>query len=473
MDNTPFLRRHFLQAGAGAVAGLAGISPASGAVSGAPGEYSPSWESLDAHACPAWFRDAKIGLYFHWGLSSVPGWAPRDSGTPYAEWYWNSMREPKNPTYRYHRETYGEKFEYDDFIPRFKADRYRPEEWVDLAKRSGAKYLFVNAKHHDGFCLWPTRRTRRNARDLGPKRDLVGPLEEATRRAGLKFGFYYSFYEWYNPLYTGKVADYTGLVFVRNYVDDFMVPQVRELIDRYHPDFLYFDGEWDQVADYWKSRDLVAYYYNQAARRGQDVLVNDRYGKGERGKHGDVYNVEYQYDTGNEGLLDNAWSYWRGIAKTFGWNRDTDPEDCLSTRDLIHMAVNGIARNGNFDINVGPDAGGAIIDLERTPLLGLGNWLGVNGEAIYGGHPWKVQAEGDIRFTAKGEYVYAIFLKWPGEQFSIKSLRAETGSSISMLGIPGQLDWKQDDSGLTVLFPLHKSRPSGNAYAWTLKIKAS
>jgi alpha-L-fucosidase len=258
MNRIPLSRRNFLQAGAGAAAGLAGISRAAETNPGAPGSYTSGWESLDAHPCPAWYRDAKIGLYFHWGLSSVPGWAPREGGTPYAEWYWNSMRDPNNPTWRYHRETYGEKFGYDDFIPRFRAGRYRPGEWVDLAKRSGAKYLFVNAKHHDGFCLWPTRYTRRNARDLGPRRDLIGPLADAARDAGLKFGFYYSFYEWYNPLYTGQDADYTGLVSVRNYVDDFMAPQVRELIDRYHPDFLYFDGEWDRVADFWKSRDLVA-----------------------------------------------------------------------------------------------------------------------------------------------------------------------------------------------------------------------
>jgi alpha-L-fucosidase len=199
--------------------------------------------------------------------------------------------------------------------------------------------------------------------------------------------------------------------------------------------------------------------------------VNDRYGKGERGKHGDVYNVEYQYDPGSEGLLDHAWSYWRGIAKTFGWNRDTDPDDCLSTRDLIHMVASGVARNGNFDINVGPDADGAVTGLEREPLLGLGEWLEVNGEAVYGARPWKVQTEGDIRYTARGGNVYAIFLKWPGERFVLPSLHAETGSSVTMLGIPGRLDWTQEDAGLTVRFPLHKSRPSGSAHAWTLKIR--
>jgi len=132
--------------------------------------YRPSWESLDAHPCPEWFHDAKLGMYFHWGVCSVPAWAPRKEGISYAEWYWYNMNDRNNPTWQYHRDTYGKNFTYDDFIPLFRAERYDPEEWVDFAKQIGMKYIFVNAKHHDGFCLWPSKYTNRNA---SPRRGIM------------------------------------------------------------------------------------------------------------------------------------------------------------------------------------------------------------------------------------------------------------------------------------------------------------
>ncbi|MFA6470499.1 MAG: alpha-L-fucosidase [Candidatus Latescibacterota bacterium] len=467
-------RRSFFRTAA-AGAALTGVSANVLSKTGTPDQknrYLPTWESLDSHPCPEWYEDAKLGMYFHWGLSSVPGWAPRKNGTPYAEWYWNSMRDEKNPTWKYHRDTYGEYFAYDDFIPLFRAERYHPEEWAAFAKNTGMKYVFMNTKHHDGFCLWPSRVTNRNTYKMGPKRDLIGPFVRAARKEGLKVGFYYSFYEWYNPLYTGNPQPYAGYIPHKNYVEDFMAPQVRELIDLYQPDFLYFDGEWDQPPEFWKSPEFVADYYNQALKRKQDVLVNDRFGKGSRGTHGDVFNVEYEYGIESQGLLTHKWSYWRGIAKTFGYNRDADPQDCLSAQELIHMVVDGVSRNGNFDINIGPTGAGEIIDIERAPLEALGKWLRINGEAIYGSRIWKIPAEGDIRFTAKGEYVYALVLKWPGKKFDIRSIRAEEGSKISMLGAPGSISWSQNSDALTLEYPLWKSRPIECAYAWVFKIRA-
>ncbi|MFC1606773.1 alpha-L-fucosidase [Candidatus Latescibacterota bacterium] len=467
-------RRKFLAGTAGGAlaagitgAGLTGIHPAIAQVQG----YKPVWESLDSHTCPDWFDDAKIGMYFHWGVCAVPGWAPRKDGISYAEWYWYQMNNPDNPTWKYHRETYGENFTYDDFIPMFKGERYDPENWISFAAQTGAKYVFVNAKHHDGYCLWPTKLTRRNVSEMGPERDIIGPLVAAARRAGMKVGFYYSFYEWYNPIYTGKPFEYTGLMPANDYVDDFMLPQIEELVELYNPDFFYFDGEWDHPPEFWKSRDFVAAYYNRAAKRGQEVMVNDRYGKGSRGHHGDVYNVEYHYGVESEGLLDHKWSYWRGVGKTYGYNRDTNPEDCLTVKELVHMVVNGVSRNGNYDINVGPTADGIISDVEREPLLALGKWLRVNGEGIYGTRPWETTDEKDIRFTAKDDYVYAIFLKWQEERFRIKSLTAVEGSPVTMLGAPGELQWHQDGEGLVIDYPQYKSRPAKCSYAWAFKIR--
>jgi alpha-L-fucosidase len=273
-------------------------------------------------------------------------------------------------------------------------------------------------------------------------------------------------------LYTGKDLPYAGLKKVDNYVDDFMIPQIKELIDLYHPDFFFFDGEWDHPESFWKMKEVVAYYYNEAAKRKQEVFVNDRFGKEDRGKHGDLYNVEYSYEKGNEGLLNHKWSFWQGIAKTFGYNQDTDKEDCLSPKQFIDKVIDGVSRNGNFDINVGPTAAGLIPDYEQYPLLQLGEWLGVNGEAIYGTRYWSTQKEGDARFTVKGDCVYAIFLKWQGEEFKLKSVHPAAGSKITMLGVPGDLEWAWNEaSGLTIKYPRQKARPTSCSYAWAFKIK--
>lgn len=436
--------------------------------------YKPIWESLDSHKIPKWYDDAKIGLSMHWGVYSVPAWAPREKEISYAEWYGFRMHEAGNPTVQYHKNTYGENFSYDDFIPRWKAELYKPQEWAEFAKAMGAKYMFITSKHHDGFCLWPSKYTDRNAAKMGPQKDLLGPFFDAARKQGLKVGLYYSLYEWFNPLYTGQDIIYAGLKNVDNYVDDFMVPQIKELIDLYHPDFFFFDGEWDHPESFWKMKEVVAYYYNEAEKRNQEVFVNDRFGKEERGKHGDLYNVEYSFEKGNEGLLTHKWSYWQGIAKTFGYNQDTDVEDCLSPKQFIDKVIIGVAKNGNFDINVGPTASGLIPEYEQYPLLKLGEWLQTNSEAIYETRPWKVQHEGDAYFTFKKGNVYAIFIKWQGEAFILKSVKPMDGSKITMLGVPGELKWTWNETtGLTIVYPREKVRPTACSYAWVFKIQVN
>jgi len=219
-------------------------------------------------------------------------------------------------------------------------------------------------------------------------------------------------------------------------------------------------------------KEVIAYYYNEAEKRNQEVFVNDRFGKGERGKHGDLYNVEYGYDKENEGLLYHKWSFWQGIANTFGYNQDTDIEDCLSPKQFIDKVIKGVSKNGNFDINVGPTAAGEIPDYEQYPLLKLGEWLETNGEAIYGTRPWKIQEEGDANFTAKDNHVYAIFSKWQGEEFKLKSVKPVEGSKITMLGVPGDLEWSWNShDGLIFNYPKDKSRPTKCSYAWVFKIR--
>jgi alpha-L-fucosidase len=434
--------------------------------------YQATWESLDSHKMPQWYDDAKIGLSMHWGVYSVPAWAPREKGISYAEWYGNKMHDQSNPTVAYHAAKYGADHSYDQFIPQWKAESYNPTEWAKFAKKMGAKYMFITSKHHDGFCLWPSKYTDRNAMNMGPKKDILGEYFAAARKEGLKVGLYYSLYEWYNPLYTGKDIPYAGLKKVNNYVDDFMIPQIKELIELYHPDFFYFDGEWDHPESFWKMKEVVAYFYNEAAKRNQEVFVNDRFGAEERGKHGDLYNVEYSYNDGSLGILTHKWSFWQGIAKTFGYNQDTDQEDCMSPKQFIDKTIDGVARNGNFDINVGPTEAGIIPEYEQYPLLKLGEWLATNGEAIYGTRPWTTQIEGDARFTSKGNFVYATFLKWQGDEFVLKSVKPISGSKINMLGVSGDLEWTWDaTNGLIIKYPREKARPTACSYAWAFKIK--
>ena len=434
--------------------------------------YEATWESLNSHEIPQWYKDAKLGLSLHWGVYAVPAWAPRLSGISYAEWYGNRMKDQNNPTYQYHIDKYGSDFTYDDFIPLWKAESYNAKEWAKFAKQMGAKYIFITSKHHDGFCLWPSKYTDRNAFKMGPKKNILGEFFDAAREEGLKVGLYYSLYEWYNPLYTGVDIPYAGMKEVDNYVDDFMIPQIKELIDLYQPDFFYFDGEWDHPEPFWRMKEVVAYYYNEAEKRNQEVFVNDRLGQGERGKHGDLFNVEYGYDTESEGLLTHKWSYWQGIAKTFGYNQDTNLEDILSPKEFIDKVIMGVSQNGNFDINVGPTAAGVIPDYEQYPLLELGKWLDINGEAIYGTQYRDIQNEGDAYFTTKDDYVYAIYLKWQGEEFNLKSVKPVEGSKITMLGVSGELDWEWSESeGLTIIYPNHKARPTECSYAWAFKIR--
>ena len=297
------------------------------------GPYDPTDESLSKHKQPKWFATDRVGLSVHWGVYSVPGWAPAgvDIGESYAEWYGNKISNSK-AYQEYHKTTYGDK-KYDEFIPDFRAENFNADEWILTLKENGVKYFFITSKHHDGFCLWDTKYTNRNAMKMGPYRDLLGELGEACRKYDIKYGFYYSLYEWYNPLYLREhdpenkekynkmIADgeYTGLIEHKSYVDDFMIPQLVELTEKYNPDLLYFDGEWDHPESFWKIRQFVAWYYNRAAAKGQEVMVNDRWGKGLRGKVGDLVHVEYEWGAELRGGS-KVWAEWRGFGNSFGYN---------------------------------------------------------------------------------------------------------------------------------------------------------
>ncbi len=405
------------------------------------GPYQPKWASLVQHPLPDWFQHDKIGLSAHWGPYAVPGWTPRKDtpyGVAYAEWYMNWLTSGNKAVKAYHEKTYagvpydaffdGTKNhttgQTDGFFTRdFDADR-----WMKTFKAAGVKYFFLTAKHHDGFCLWDTKYTNRNAKKMGPKRDLLRELVDAARANGLRIGFYYSYYEWYNPIYQGK-PDLTGYQGIKKlndedgdgdateYVDDFMVPQIKELIDNFQPDYLCFDGEWEHGYLHWRSRQIVAYYFNQAAARGQEVVINDRFGHKKegvsdtRGVYGDFYHVEYSAN------IDRAkpWAMWRGFGNSYGYNRNEHPSNILSVKDTIRMMVDVVADNGNVEFNLGPKADGTLAAFEQERLAAMGRWLATNGAAIYETtkSPVGILPNGRVTHRAETKTLYFHVYDWP------------------------------------------------------------
>ncbi len=398
------------------------------------GPYKPTWESLAKHKAPDWFLNEKIGFSMHWGPYAVPAWATKGAGigpSSYSEWYWNQMNKEGSATQEYHRKTWGKDFQYDNFIEMFTAENFDADEWMRELRKNGVRYFYITSKHHDGFCLWDTRYTDRNSVKMGPKRDILRELVDAARKHGIRIGFYYSLYEWYNPAYVNELTQktwlgtpqeqrerlkeltYIGYKEVDNYVDDFMVPQIVELIDKFHPDYMCFDGEWDHPEAYWRMKQVAAYYYNQAEKRGQEVIMNDRFGSGTRGKRGDFFHVEYHANV-DKSL---PWAMWRGFGKSFGHNKNEAPDAFLSPTQAVQMVVDCVAENGNIEFNVGPTVDGRIDQPEWGLIQSIGNWLKTNGEAIYHaqGSPIGKLEYGRATYKPENKLIYLHVFNWPDD----------------------------------------------------------
>ena len=360
------------------------------ALSAATPRYEASWASLDKRPCPAWYPDAKFGIFIHWGVYSVPSFAPpRAKGqTPYAEWYWNSLTQGKSgsprgaATWDFHKSVYGAGFEYKDFAPQFRAEMFDPDRWADIFARSGAKYIVPTSKHHDGFAMWPSADADRtwgrpwNSVSTGPRRDLLGDLAKAVRARGLHSGLYYSLYEWYNPLW---LADKP------RYIREHMFPQFKDVVTRYQPDIIFSDGEWELPSDQWRSPELLAWLFNDSPAR-ENVVVDDRWGKETRHKHGTYFTTEY-----TAGLQSGShpWEESRGMGFSYGYNRAESLRDYHSARELTLMLIDLVSRGGNFLLDIGPTADGLIPVIMEQRLNEIGDWLKVNGEAIYGTRNWR------------------------------------------------------------------------------------
>jgi alpha-L-fucosidase len=442
-------------------AGIAVLMLCAPALRAQSAAYQPDWASLDRRPIPAWFDEAKFGIFIHWGVYSVPAWGPRgkESG-----WYGFEMNKAGSPTAQFHAATYGEHFTYADFAEMFKAELFDAAEWARLLQRAGARYVVLTAKHHDGYCLWPSAMSPQwNSMDTGPHRDLVGELTKAVRDRGLRMGLYYSLYEWYHPLLREHRSIYTGR---------HMFPQLTELVESYAPDLLFADGEWDYNSRAWKSREFLAWLFNESAVR-EHVVINDRWGNDTRSRHGGYFTSEYGHVDAGKKLDDcHKWEECRAIGKSFIYNRSERAEDYRGARELVHLLVDTVSRGGNLLLDVGPAADGRIPVIMQERLVEIGEWLKVNGEAIYRTKPWRESKDGDaVRYTAgQNGVVYAISLGWPGRELVLSVPKARAGASATLLGRPDGLKTRTDGGKLIIEVPplSVEEVPCQHAYAFKL-----
>jgi alpha-L-fucosidase len=438
-------------------------------------KYEANWNSIDSRPVPTWFEDSKFGIFIHWGLFSVPAWAPTKASVyeKYAEWYWWRSLDPKAETYslfsEYHQRTYGKDFKYQDFVKDFKAEMFDPAAWAEVFEQSGARYVVLTSKHHEGFTLWPSAQSWNwNAVDVGPHRDLAGDLIKAVRTKGLRMGYYYSLYEWFNPLYRSDV---------HKYVDDHMIPQMKDLVNRYQPDVVWTDGEWDHPSETWKSTEFLAWLYNDSPVK-DFVVVNDRWGKETRSKHGGIYTTEYDlvHDQTSVGQkINHPWEECRGIGGSFGYNRNENLEDYSSSQELINILIDKVARGGNLLLNIGPTADGRIPVIMQQRLKDMGDWLRVNGEAIYGTRAWEnapsVTAKTKTFYTKKGKDVYILCTQFPNEEIAVKGITK--ASKVTMLGTTQKVSFTASGGTIKIKPPVITPANNPCQYAWVFKIEGA
>lgn len=467
-------------------------------------KYKPTWESVRTHPLPKWYEDCKLGVFLHWGLFSVPGWAPQVGNiqellktegpkgmlinNPYAEWYRNTMQIEGSPTQIHHQKTYGENFTYDDFVPLFdqgsaKADM---DAIAKLCKDAGAGYMVLTTKHHEGFSLWPSSTPHPRKGNYHAKRDLVGDMTEAVRGQGMHMGLYYSGgYDWpYNDAVMKEAADVTLAAPVTTEYREFATSQVRELIDRYKPSVLWNDVSWPPGGNL---AELFAYYYNKVS----DGVINDRWLE-PSDKRGFIHDESmkiagrivqlmwshipektrtltfpsahwFDFSTPEYKVFDSIqkkkWEATRGVGHSFGANRNERPQDIVTTTELVRMLVDVVSKNGNLLIGIGPDEKGVIPEEQQRPMRGLAEWMKINGKAIKGSRPWDAAATttdegGQVRFVQNAGRVYMFLLDPPGKRtINIKGLAADSVKSILLIGIDAKVAVGSDGGDMAITLP--------------------
>jgi alpha-L-fucosidase len=428
-----------------------------------PAKYEPTLESLNRHPLPAWYANAKFGIFVCWGPYSVPGWAPLshpdhdfDStefirNNPYAEWYYNVMRIDGSATQAYHRAHYGADYGYyENFIPIFDrtSQQWKPEEWANIFHMAGARYVVLTSKFHDGYALWPTAATNPKyaPNSLHATRDIVGELSNAVQKQGMRMGVYYSGgFDWtFLPGPVQKNEDYEAIKPKSEAYGNYVITQMHELVERYHPALLWNDIDWPKSG---KPMQVEADYYNAVP----DGVVDDRMGIA----HTDFVTQEYRK---LDAISPHKWEENRGLGRSFGYNRAEGEAETISPADLVALLVDVVSKNGNLLLDVGPEADGTIPAIQMDRLKALGAWLQQNGEAIYDTTPWTraaaKSAEGDeLRFTRKGSDLYVTVLGEPKAHTVTVPALAEAKVKAELLGASKPLTAKSAGADLRIELP--------------------
>lgn len=457
------------------------------------GFYKDNWASLSEVGEPKWYRDAKFGIFIHWGVYAVPAYSN--------EWYPRAMYVKDSDVYKHHIETYGvhKDFGYADFIPMFKAEKFDPKVWVDLFEEAGARFIMPVAEHHDGFQMYDSDLSEWCASKMGPKRDVVGELKEEMEKRDIVFtasshraenywfmsgcrdfdsgiadieyqepyGFAHKMFE--NEEMHDFTHDINSESPTEDHLQDWLV-RTCELVDKYQPKVVWFDW-WIQnkgFKPYLKK--FAAYYYNRGLEWGVDVAINykyDAYAKGtaifdvERGQLSDIRPRFWQTDTA---IAKNSWGY-------------TENNDFKTPESIVQDLIDIVSKNGALLLNVGPKADGTITEEDAHVLKSIGKWLKVNGESIYDTTYWSVYGEGptevpegafsdtareaftseDIRFTYNAPYIYANVMQWPEDgQISIKALAEKSKHFLGdivgaeVLGYDAEVSLERTDEALKV-----------------------
>ncbi len=372
----------------------------------ARGPYQDTWESLSRYTVPEWYKNAKFGIFIHWGIYSVPAFG--------SEWYSRNMYVKDSPEYKHHVETYGKHkdFGYKDFIPMFTADKFDPDAWAELFAEAGARYVVPVAEHHDGFQMYESEISHWNAAEMGPKRDVLGQLEESCKKKGMEIGasshrVEHWFFMGHGREYDSDVRElmergdfywpampepeslqdlYSEPMPTEEFLQDWLV-RCCEIVDKYRPKIVYFDWWIQHSAVRPYLRKFAAYYYNRAAQWGSEAVINYKhdaflFGTAvpdvERGQFADIKPYFWQTDTA---IALNSWGY-------------TEHNDFRPAEDIICDLVDIVSKNGCLLLNVGPKPDGTITQEDKDVLLKIGAWLKTNGEAIYGSRVWRRYGEG-------------------------------------------------------------------------------
>ncbi|MEQ2230063.1 Plasma alpha-L-fucosidase [Ilyodon furcidens] len=406
------------------------------------GRYEPTWESIDSRPLPEWYDQSKFGIFIHWGVFSVPSFG--------SEWFWFYWQKEKLKDYvDFMQKNYPPDFKYQDFAPQFTAEFFDAKEWTDIFAASGAKYIVLTTKHHEGFTLWGSKNSWNwNAVDVGPKRDLVDEVAS---------------------------ADAANLFSTNYFPTTKTLPELYELVLKYKPEVLWSDGDGNAPDKYWNSTGFLAWLYNDSPVR-DTVVTNDRWGYGSIGKHGGYYTCSDRYEPGH--LVKHKWENCMTIdQKSWGYRRNASLSDYLTIEKLVATLVETVSCGGNLLMNVGPTHDGRIAPIFEERLRQMGQWLKVNGGAIYNTTAWRSQKDNvtnNVWYTSKPQEkaIFAILLEWPDDGSVILNEPVVTKgqTQVELLG-HGALQWEPaKPRGLRVLLPQLSFKQMPCQWAWTLKL---